>query len=115
MRAADKVDPLERARTLYNQRQFDAALAAAEEGGRVPARADSADLIAARAYLERFRESAASDDLTSARERLRRIDAPNGSAPVSAIELVVGLGEALYFDGVGGGSRRGVRFGARAA
>ena len=72
--AADSRDPLARARVLYNQRQFEAAIAVAEEGRRVPALADGADLIAARAYLERFRESAAPDDLTSARERLRRIN-----------------------------------------
>ena len=39
-----------------------------------PARADAADLVAARAYLERFRASDAAGDLTNARERLRRID-----------------------------------------
>src|SRR5205823_4453982 len=71
--AADP-DPLARARTLYNQRQFEAAVAAANQARLIPARADSADLIAARAYLERFRESAATDDLTSARERLRGVD-----------------------------------------
>ena len=70
--AAD--DPLARARLLYNQRQFEAAVQAAEQARLTPARADAADLIAARAYLERFRESAASDDLTNARDRLRRLD-----------------------------------------
>jgi len=54
--AADPKDPLAHARTLYNQRQFDAAIAAADvEGRRTPDRADSADLIVARAYLERGR------------------------------------------------------------
>src|SRR5688500_1098014 len=71
---AQKSDPLNDARAQYNQRNCDAAIRAAEEARAVPARADSADLIAARAYLERFRESAASDDLTNGRERLRRID-----------------------------------------
>ena len=68
--AANPKDPLERARTLYNQRQFEGALAAADEARRAPERADSADLVAARAYLERFRESATTTDLTSARELL---------------------------------------------
>ena len=72
--AAEPKDPLARARLLYNDRQFDAAVAAAEEGRRVPERADSADLIAARAYLERFRASAVPDDLTRARDRLSRIN-----------------------------------------
>src|SRR5438128_9346727 len=66
--AAD--DPLARARLLYNQHQFEAAVSAAEQARLVPARADAADLIAARAYLERFRQSAATDDLANAHERL---------------------------------------------
>ena len=93
---ADERD-LARARSLYNQRDFAAAVAAADEGGRAPERADSADLIAARAYLERFRESAASEDLANARERLRRIHAERLD-PRERTELMVGIGEALYFD-----------------
>src|SRR6185436_17558252 len=84
-RAAD--DPLARARLLYNQRQYDAAVRAAEQARLIPARADAADLVAARAYLERFLESAASDDLTNPRERA---------------EYVVGLGETLFFEGAFG-------------
>jgi hypothetical protein len=96
-RAGGADDPLARARTLYNQGQFVAAVSAAEQARLVPARADSADLIAARAYLERYRESSASDDLTNARERLRRLD-PQRLAPAERGEFVIGLGEALYFD-----------------
>ena len=96
--AADKPDPLAEARQLYNQRQFDAALTAAERARLTPAVADRADLIAARAYLERFRESAASDDLTNARDRLRRVD-PQRFDALERTEFIVGLGEALYFDG----------------
>src|SRR5580704_14990570 len=95
--AAEPKDPLARARLLYNDRQFDAAVAAAEEGRRVPERADSADLIAARAYLERFRASAVRDDLTAARDRLRRIN-PGRLAARERTELIIGLGEALFFD-----------------
>ena len=96
VRAAD--DPLARARLLYNQRQFDAAVGAAEQARLIPARADGADLVAARAYLERFRASEAADDLTNARERLRRLD-PQKLAPRERVEYIVGLGEALFFDG----------------
>src|SRR5262245_1921239 len=95
--AADPKDPLVRARLLYNERQFEAAITAADEARKRPDRADSADLIAARALLERHRESAAEDDLTAARERLRRID-PERLGARERIELVVGLGEALFFD-----------------
>ena len=90
-------DPLARARLLYNQREFVGAVNAAEQARLLPGRADSADLIAARAYLERFRESAASDDLTNARERLRRLD-PQHLGAVERSEFLVGLGETLFFD-----------------
>jgi hypothetical protein len=96
--AAERIDALTRARTLYNERQFEAAVNAAEEARLLPGRADSADLIAARAYLERFRDSAASDDLTNARERLRRLD-PRHLPPLERTELIVGLGETLFFEG----------------
>jgi hypothetical protein len=94
-------DPLARARFLYNQKQFEAAVTAAEQARLTPSHADAADLVAARAYLERFRTSSASDDLTNARDRLRRID-PQRFAPRERMEYVVGLGEALYFDGAYG-------------
>jgi hypothetical protein len=100
-RAADSKDPLARARQLYNERQFDAAIAAAEEAGKTPERVDSADLIAARAYLERFRQTAAPEDLASGRDRLRRIN-PERLDPRERAELIIGLGEGLYFDGAAG-------------
>jgi hypothetical protein len=95
--AASTPDSLERARMLYNQRNFDGALDAAAEARRVPAHASSADLITARAYLEKFRETASSDDLARARERLRGIDADQLSNGERG-ELVVGLGEELFFE-----------------
>jgi hypothetical protein len=99
--AADKPDPLSEARQLYNQRRFDAAVTAAERARITPAVADRADLIAARAYLELFREGAGPDDLTNARERLRRVD-PQRFDPLEQTEFIVGLGEALYFEGAYG-------------
>jgi hypothetical protein len=100
--AASTPDPLERARTLYNQRNFDAALEAADDAARhTPALAASADLIAARAYLEKFRETTSAEDLAHARERLRDIDADHLSARERA-ELVVGLGEELFFENATG-------------
>lgn len=96
--AAD--DPLFRARQLYNERRFEAAVLAAEEA-RTPERADVVDLIAARAYLERFRESASETDLALARERLRRIS-PNRLDDAERTEYLVGLGEELYLEGSAG-------------
>jgi hypothetical protein len=97
--AAD--DPLARARLLYNQRQYQAAVNAADQARLMPAHADAANLIAARAYLERYRESAMSDDLTNARDRLRSLN-PQRFGPRERTEYVVGLGEALFFDGAFG-------------
>jgi hypothetical protein len=101
--AADKTDALSEARQFYNQRQFDAALTAAERARLTPALADRADLIAARAYLERFREAAGPDDLTNARERLRHVD-PQRFDALERTEFIVGLGEALFFEGAYGGA-----------
>lgn len=94
-RAAD--DPLARARQLYNQQQYEAAVNAAEQARLIPARADAADLVAARAYLERYRSSEATDDLANARMRLRRLD-PLRFEPRERVEYLIGLGETLYFD-----------------
>jgi hypothetical protein len=99
--AAQPPDALSLARALYNQRDYDGAIAAADEGGLLPGRSDDADLIAARAYLERHRQTAAEDDLAHARERLRRID-PDGFDPDERAEYVVGLGAALYFEDLPG-------------
>jgi hypothetical protein len=90
-------DPLAKARQFYNQRQFEAAIEAAEQAGATPAYADAADLIVARAYLERFRGSAASDDLMNARDRLRRLN-PERFGSRERTEYIVGLGETLYLD-----------------
>jgi hypothetical protein len=99
--AADLKDPLARARLLYNQREFQQAVTAAEEARSDVDRADSADLIAARAYLERFRETVAADDLINARQRLRRLT-PDRFTPRERLEYIVGLGQTLYFDGAPG-------------
>jgi hypothetical protein len=80
---------------------FDAALEAADVARRAPERADSADLIAARALLERYRASAVEDDLTQARDRLRRLT-PGRFTERERLEYVIGLGEALYFDAAPG-------------
>jgi len=94
--AAD--DPLAKARQLYNQRDFEAAIVAAEQARLLPGRSDVADLVGARAYLERFRDSQAPDDLTNARDRLRRLS-PERFGPLERSEYLIGLGETLYFDG----------------
>ncbi|HEY2152268.1 MAG TPA: hypothetical protein VGH34_15775 [Vicinamibacterales bacterium] len=94
-------DPLARARLLYNQHDFQGAIAAAEQARVLPGRADAADLVAARAYLESYRQSLTATDLDGARERLRRLD-PLRLAANEREEYVVGLGETLFFDGAFG-------------
>jgi hypothetical protein len=93
-------DALARARQLYNERRFEAAVLAAEEGRR-PERVDAVDLIIARAHLERYRESQSETDLTSARERLRRI-VPQKLNDAERTEYLVGLGAQLYLEGRAG-------------
>src|SRR3954465_3026723 len=66
VRASAADDPLAKARQLYNQRDFLGAVSVADQARMVPGRSDDADLVAARAYLERYRDSGASDDLTNA-------------------------------------------------
>jgi len=95
--AADDKDPLVRARLFYNMGQFDAAIASAEQARSTPGRADSADLIVARACLERFRQKAAPADLSGARDRLRRLNASR-FVSTERLEYIVGLGEALYLE-----------------
>jgi hypothetical protein len=101
--AADQQDALSRARALYNQGEFEAALLAAEEAARTPERVASADLIAARTLLERYRLSTEPDDLDAARSRLRRLD-PAAFTPLERVEYLVGLGETLYFEESAGAS-----------
>jgi hypothetical protein len=95
--AADPRDEIARARNLYNERAFEAAIQAAEVARQDPDFADAADLIAARAYLERFRATTDQTDLANGRDRLRRVT-PERLAPRERLEYVVGLGQALYFD-----------------
>src|SRR5262249_45906807 len=95
--AAQERDPLAHPRALYNERRFAEAIALAEEARVSPLRADSADVISARAYLERYRENHATDDLTAARERLRGVD-PQRLGVRERVEFLVGLGEALFLE-----------------
>jgi tetratricopeptide (TPR) repeat protein len=97
-RAQEPPDLLTQARVLYNEGRFEAAVDAAERARVTPTLVDRADLIAARAFLERYRETVALKDLTSARERLRRLN-PQSFDPRERAEFIVGLGETLYFDG----------------
>jgi hypothetical protein len=86
VRAAD--DPLSRARLLYNQRQFVAAVNAAEQARLIPAHADSADLIAARAVVDR-------KPLAASLAGAQSVDGAGGDANPGMIHRRVGAGQVL--------------------
>jgi hypothetical protein len=86
---------LARARTLYNEGNFDAAIESATEALKVPTAADAASLVLARAHLERYRQRADPSDVTSAREMLHRLR-PEGLAPRDRLDLFIGLGQLLF-------------------
>lgn len=93
--AAQRAD-LARARSLYNARQFDAAIEAAAVAQKLPATMDAATVVFARAHLERYRESGSPADIVAARValgtvRVSHLDARDG------IDLLLALGEVLFF------------------
>ena len=90
-------DALLQARQFYNHQQYDAAIEAATEARRRPELADAGGLVLARALLERFRQSANPADQMAARDALTKID-PARLGAADRLELMIGLGESLYFD-----------------
>jgi hypothetical protein len=87
---------LAKARALYNALDFDGAIAAAELARADPASADAAALVAARARLERHRlRNGDAGDLTAARDALSKVSIA-ALAPRDQLDLLVGLGQALY-------------------
>jgi hypothetical protein len=94
---AEAAEPaaLARARTLYNEGDYDAAIEAAAEAVKVPAASDAASLVQARAHLERYRQHADPNDLTSARGILHRVR-QQALAPRDRVDLLIGLGQLLF-------------------
>jgi len=86
---------LARARQLYNSRQYDAAVTAAVEAQKVPALADAASVVFARAHLEQYRERADAEDLAAARAALGAVRVAV-LTPRDQVDLIVGLGLSLY-------------------
>jgi len=95
---APEADPLMRARVLYNQGDFSGAIALAIKARVRQGNADSAELVLARAYLERFRRAADRADLVAARESLKQVRSDRLAAR-DRTDLLVGLGEALFLEG----------------
>jgi hypothetical protein len=88
---------LARARSLYNQRQFDGAIEAAKAAQKTAATADPATVVLARAHLERYRERADPSDLSAARGALGTVRAASLDAR-DHIDFLMALGEALFFE-----------------
>jgi hypothetical protein len=91
-------DAISRARELYNLHEYDAAIKAADEARRTPSAVDEAGLILGRAHLERFRAVSDPKDLSEGRTALMRVN-PAKLSQRDSVELIIGLGETLYFDG----------------
>lgn len=85
------------ARRLYNLGRYEAAIEAATASVAEPAVRHEALVILGRAGLERFRQTADPADLSNARQALREVDASRLDVR-DRLELLVGLGEALYLD-----------------
>ena len=94
--SAQRAD-LARARTAYNQGQFDVAIEAAGVAQKVQATADAAAVVLARAHLERYRQGANPDDLSAARMALGTVRVSNLDTRDN-IDFLMALGEALFFE-----------------
>lgn len=99
--AAGPRDVLSRARQLYNSGQYDAAIDAAATAAKTPDLSDAAQLVMARAYLERFRQTSNDEDRSAARDALKRVRA-SALSDDDRVELTIALGESLYVDGQAG-------------
>jgi hypothetical protein len=95
--AAAQREDLAKARALYNQREFDAAIEAAAVAQKQVATADAAAVVLARAHLERYRERANPEDLSAARVALGTIRVSNLDSR-DHVDFLMALGEALFFE-----------------
>jgi hypothetical protein len=105
---------LARARTLYNQRQFDEAIEAATEARKTPETQDAAEVVLARAHLERYRERVDPADLGAAREALGNVRA-EALEPRDRVEFLLAVGQALFLEDDFGASARVFESGLDAA
>lgn len=95
--AVQAADPLAEARRLYNAGRYEAAARAARESMAIDGQADAARVVLGRVELERFRQTADPENLTSAREALRDVD-PKSLRYNERLELAIGQAEVLYLD-----------------
>jgi hypothetical protein len=101
--AAEEPPALVKARALYNAADYDGAIEAAAEARREPESADTAALVMARAYLERYRQRADPADLAAGRDAIQSVWAPLLPAR-EQVDLLVGMGQYLYLTDAFGAS-----------
>jgi hypothetical protein len=97
MGQASPPDALATARQLYNLGRYSDAIRSADEARAVPATADAGAVVLARAYFERYRQTAMATDLDEARQALRNVTASRLTAR-DRVEYLIALGQSLYFD-----------------
>lgn len=88
---------LAKARTLYNQKQFDEAIAVAMQARRQPDVAEKAAIVLARAHLDRYRERSDPSDLGAAREALSAVRATSLDVR-DQTELILAFGQSLFLE-----------------
>lgn len=88
---------LAKARSAYNQQQFDDAIQAALTAQKVGVTADAATVVLSRSYLERYRLRANPTDLAAARAQLGTVRIANLDAR-DHVDFMMALGEALFFE-----------------
>ncbi len=98
-------DPLTEARDLYNSGAYDQAIRAAQAARTVPELESAAEVVLARAYLERYRQLSQADDLEAAREVMHGIDVA-ALEPRERVELFIALGTSIYIDETSGFDHR---------
>jgi hypothetical protein len=102
---AEAADPpaLVRAHSLYNAGDFEGALQAVAPLERQPSTAAAAALLIGRCRLEQYRQNRDADVLEAARAALSAVRA-DVLAPRAQVELLVGMGQTLFFGDVFGGA-----------
>jgi hypothetical protein len=88
---------LARARTAYNERDFNEAILAATAARSSAETAEAAAIVLARAHLERYRERADPADLSAARMVLGSVRADT-LGERDEVELLLAMGQALFLE-----------------
>ena len=92
---------LAKARTLYNEGNYEGAIDAASVSRRQAGWADASALVIGRSHLERYRQRADPKDLAAAREALMTVRLAT-LVPRDQVDLIIGLGLSLYLGEVFG-------------